>query len=112
MSSFFFFMIRRPPRSTRTDTLVPYTTLYKKAGVMLLDLHPAAALQVGLFEAPDTPTAQARMRAIDSLNRRFGRDTVTYGTTGTRRAWKLRREFISRRYTTSWDELLVCKEIG
>src|SRR3546814_3857427 len=31
---------------------------YKKAGVMLLDLHPAAALPVGLFEAPDTPTAQ------------------------------------------------------
>src|SRR3546814_19298332 len=27
-SSFFFFlMIRRPPRSTRTDTLFPYTTL-------------------------------------------------------------------------------------
>src|SRR3546814_11283881 len=25
--SFFFLMIRRPPRSTRTDTLFPYTTL-------------------------------------------------------------------------------------
>src|SRR3546814_12583040 len=25
--SFFFLMIRRPPRSTRTDTLCPYTTL-------------------------------------------------------------------------------------
>src|SRR3546814_12349841 len=29
-SSFFFFlMIRRPPRSTRTDTLFPYTTLFR-----------------------------------------------------------------------------------
>src|SRR3546814_17256077 len=26
---FFFFMIRRPPRSTRTDTLFPYTTLFR-----------------------------------------------------------------------------------
>src|SRR3546814_16150750 len=26
---FFFLMIRRPPRSTRTDTLVPYTTLFR-----------------------------------------------------------------------------------
>src|SRR3546814_6224182 len=33
---FFFLMIRRPPRSTRTDTLFPYTTLFrsdKGAGV-------------------------------------------------------------------------------
>src|SRR3546814_13821145 len=25
----FFYVIRRPPRSTRTDTLVPYTTLFR-----------------------------------------------------------------------------------
>src|SRR3546814_5522067 len=32
---FFFVMIRRPPRSTRTDTLFPYTTLFrsKRAGL-------------------------------------------------------------------------------
>src|SRR3546814_1942993 len=29
MWSFFFLMIRRPPRSTRTDTLLPYTTLFR-----------------------------------------------------------------------------------
>src|SRR3546814_2737866 len=29
---FFFLMIRRPPRSTRTDTLVPYTTLFRSNG--------------------------------------------------------------------------------
>src|SRR3546814_6081483 len=28
-SFFFFLMIRRPPRSTRTDTLFPYTTLFR-----------------------------------------------------------------------------------
>src|SRR3546814_4628460 len=27
----FFLMIRRPPRSTRTDTLLPYTTLFRSA---------------------------------------------------------------------------------
>src|SRR3546814_13593173 len=30
-SLFFFLMIRRPPRSTRTDTLFPYTTLFRSA---------------------------------------------------------------------------------
>src|SRR3546814_4524542 len=29
MFYFFFSMIRRPPRSTRTDTLFPYTTLFR-----------------------------------------------------------------------------------
>src|SRR3546814_11860822 len=28
----FFLMIRRPPRSTRTDTLFPYTTLFRSEG--------------------------------------------------------------------------------
>src|SRR3546814_4158052 len=31
--SVFFLMIRRPPRSTRTDTLFPYTTLFRSARV-------------------------------------------------------------------------------
>src|SRR3546814_2833950 len=31
--SFFFLMIRRPPRSTRTDTLFPYTTLFRSARI-------------------------------------------------------------------------------
>src|SRR3546814_17442016 len=31
--SFVFLMIRRPPRSTRTDTLFPYTTLFRSLGI-------------------------------------------------------------------------------
>src|SRR3546814_5674372 len=37
MCRFLFLMIRRPPRSTRTDTLVPYTTRFR-----------SLALQIGL----------------------------------------------------------------
>src|SRR3546814_14337941 len=36
---FFFLMIRRPPRSTRTDTLFPYTTLFRSGVVVLLHVH-------------------------------------------------------------------------
>src|SRR3546814_17323413 len=32
---FFFLMIRRPPRSTRTDTLFPYTTLFRSVALSL-----------------------------------------------------------------------------
>src|SRR3546814_14917021 len=31
-SHLFFLIIRRPPRSTRTDPLVPYTTLFRSHG--------------------------------------------------------------------------------
>src|SRR3546814_597149 len=34
-------MIRRPPRSTRTDTLFPYTTLFRSAPLVLIDTRPA-----------------------------------------------------------------------
>src|SRR3546814_5882134 len=32
-SLFFFLIIRRPPRSTRTDTLFPYTTLFRSVTI-------------------------------------------------------------------------------
>src|SRR3546814_14516252 len=39
---FVFLMIRRPPRSTRTNTLFPYTTLFRSNEGSLLDAdHPA-----------------------------------------------------------------------
>src|SRR3546814_8712728 len=37
ISLFFFLMIRRPPRSTRTDTLFPYTTLFRSAPAIIED---------------------------------------------------------------------------
>src|SRR3546814_9612275 len=36
-------MIRRPPRSTRTDTLFPYTTLFRSGDVVTADFAPDSA---------------------------------------------------------------------
>src|SRR3546814_9033921 len=43
MFYFFFLMIRRPPRSTRTDTLFPYTTLFRSATSARPDCRPPRA---------------------------------------------------------------------
>src|SRR3546814_19587788 len=40
---FFFLMIRRPPRSTRTDTLFPYTTLFRSHDLPRLEADEDAA---------------------------------------------------------------------
>jgi DNA polymerase V len=79
---------------------------YKKAGVVLLDLHPAAAVQEGLFDKKDDARRVMLMRTVDRLNIRFGRDTVSFAAAGRRRAWKLRRGFVSSCFATAWDELL------
>src|SRR3546814_14796626 len=47
VSFFFFLMIRRPPRSTRTDTLFPYTTLFRSG------LHPRRAQDAAMLDAED-----------------------------------------------------------
>src|SRR3546814_12878156 len=49
---FFFLMIRRPPRSTRTDTLFPYTTLFRSD---LVD-EEAEALKAAIAALEEIPT--------------------------------------------------------
>src|SRR3546814_195797 len=47
---FFFLMIRPPPRSTRTDTLFPYTTLFRSSSIVSL-LMPVNRPPVCLIDA-------------------------------------------------------------
>src|SRR3546814_8262697 len=53
----FFLMIRRPPRSTRTDTLFPYTTLFRSIGV---DFQPRP-------EGPVTKISREQFASYDSM---------------------------------------------
>src|SRR3546814_12946030 len=55
---FFFLMIRRPPRSTRTDTLFPYTTLFRSEG---RDARPHLPLRTPA-KGPLPPVPPARRR--------------------------------------------------
>src|SRR3546814_662346 len=50
----FFLMIRRPPRSTRTDTLFPYTTLFRSLGEARVEAR-ARGLTAGRALAAERP---------------------------------------------------------
>src|SRR3546814_14418327 len=65
---FFFLMIRRPPRSTRTDTLFPYTTLFRSKGCGLPSGLTSAAYAADerKLAAPGMPAAA---RAAADLRR-------------------------------------------
>src|SRR3546814_20399706 len=45
-----FLMIRRPPRSTRTDTLVPYTTLFRSSRGLALQIFGIVILGESDFD--------------------------------------------------------------
>src|SRR3546814_1790360 len=68
MYMIFFLMIRRPPRSTRTDTLFPYTTLFRSD-----PRRPQGAgryrAQDGEFGLSDPPSG----RCVAGLHDRRGR---------------------------------------
>src|SRR3546814_4676954 len=79
MYIFFFLMRRRPPRSTRTDTLFPSTPLFRSVGVQPRCSRRAAVrrpLQAqeggvgqGLGQAPGKPGLAAAQRADDVVQR-------------------------------------------
>src|SRR3546814_3186752 len=63
---FFFLMIRRPPRSTRTDTLFPYTTLFRSRGLVaapgFIDIHShATTREAARYQAKDGVTTRLEL---------------------------------------------------
>src|SRR3546814_17565840 len=66
---FFFLMILRPPRSTRTDTLFPYTTLFRSPGPRRRQLRRPAALRTQQLQ-PVAGTAAVPRAAAEDQRRR------------------------------------------
>src|SRR3546814_19638962 len=86
---FFFLMIRRPPRSTRTDTLFPYTTLFRSpwpsrredGGVNLASNDTTAqaveAYERGYVPVPIRPGTKRPFDPDRSEERRVGKECVS-----------------------------------
>src|SRR3546814_8432854 len=72
---FFFLMIRRPPRSTRTDTLFPYTTLFRsfrqrlEQAAAIVRARDPAALVVVVLDAADNSVYAANLTKDDCFVR-------------------------------------------
>src|SRR3546814_17319735 len=80
--SFFFLMIRRPPRSTRTDTLFPYTTLFRsskpqQAARMQGARSAGTAVYKPVHEDSEHRATQQSGRAVG-----FKRSSQAYNTPG------------------------------
>jgi DNA polymerase V len=82
---------------------------FQKVGVMLTDLATPSNRQRSFFDpSPNEKSRhQSLMSVMDSINNQYGSATVTPASAGLgHKKWHMRREFLSKRYTTSWGELV------
>src|SRR3546814_3387833 len=66
---FFVLMIRRPPRSTRTDTLFPYTTLFRSARRKSCSTMRACDWVKGFRQSWHHPPVDAEIFVLYRLNK-------------------------------------------
>lgn len=80
---------------------------YRKGGVMLLGLVPAPQRQLDLLTRRNEAKEAALMQALDSLNHKYGAQTLFYASSGVKPTWQMLRQLKSPHYTTRWDEVLT-----
>ena len=73
---------------------------YAKCGIMLTELVETGSTQADLFDARDSGRSNRLMQAVDSINRRMGRDCVTYAGSGIKREWLATANLKSQHYST------------
>src|SRR3546814_19247455 len=92
-------MIRRPPRSTRTDTLFPYTTLFRSFDVSLGHEFKFDSSRVeGGVDVPLSDTLQVRFAGIYTNDGRYVRNRV-------RNTNEPERTVFGGRIVALWDPL-------
>lgn len=82
---------------------------YQKVGVMLGGLCGSTDVQPDLFRVSEDPRRQRLMATLDDINRLHGRDTLRVASAGLSKAWLMRAEHRSPRYTTCLGELPVVR---
>ena len=82
---------------------------FKKAGVILWQISPAHPRQQDLFDPIDRSKQKALMEAIDAINRKNGHGTIRQAVQGNGCRFDLKREYMSKRFTTDIHDILKVK---
>ncbi|MGN5733773.1 Y-family DNA polymerase [Arthrobacter psychrochitiniphilus] len=83
---------------------------YVRAGIMVTDLRPTGNQSpLELFENPHEERGIGQL--MESVSKKYGRGSIGLGSAGLRGGpdWSMKRDMLSPRYTTHWDELLLVK---
>jgi DNA polymerase V len=83
---------------------------YARAGIMVTDLRPSGNQSpLELFENPHEERHIGTL--LEDVTRRYGRGSIGLGHAGIKTGldWSMKRDMLSPRYTTHWDELPLVK---
>lgn len=78
---------------------------YSKAEVLLMDLRQPGEFTEDLFAPKQSTECVRLMQVMDNINGRWGRGTLRAASVPASPDWGMRREMMSRSYTTKLDEL-------
>lgn len=78
----------------------------KKAGVIVSQIVTEDAIQGSLFNKIDFSKLKKVDAAMDKINHLYGRNTLKLAAQGFSKKWKLNNNYLSRRFSTNWNELL------
>lgn len=83
---------------------------YQKAGVLLGDFFSQGIAQLNLFDdnAPRRGSEKL-MEVLDYLNAKEGKGALYFAGQGIQQQWAMKREMLSPRYTTRYEDLLQVK---
>jgi DNA polymerase V len=87
------------------QTIYRQQVSYSKVGIMLLDLVPDTILQYDMLAVP-AAKKQLLLQTLDSINSKWGRNTLCYAAEGIGRPWLIKCDRRSPRYTTRWSEII------
>lgn len=90
---------------TLLKQIYKYGYYYHKCGIMLFNLV-SEEYQQGHFFTPQNSSRDSLMKSIDIINESMGRETIFYAAQGVDQNWKMKRNNLSPRYTTNWEELV------
>ena len=77
---------------------------YKKAGVLLSGFCDESEIQQTLFDKNYNHNTDL-MSALDSINKKYGRDTVQLASECQSGQWRQKRKSLTQNYTTQIDKL-------
>jgi len=89
------------------DQIYRDNVCYKRAGIILMELSSENQYQTDLFKNEPSTDNSDLDSVKDSINHRFGRMTLKPAVLfSEKQQWKMKREHLSREYTTNWDDLM------
>jgi DNA polymerase V len=86
-----------------------YGYFYQKSGITLSNLNDAGKEEFNLLAPLLETKSKSLMKAIDSTNIKYGRNSISIAQAGINNTWKMRKEHFSKIDTASFDSLPMLK---